>query len=147
MDRVLMHVADPANALAELHRVVRPGAVIALAEPDWDTLIVDDRDIETSRCYTRFVATQVVRNGAIGRQLARLALQAGFVVRTTDVTPVVFRDFEAADQILRLPNVVERAVQAGAMPADASAQWLDRIAHGPFLAAFTFFTVTARRPA
>jgi ubiquinone/menaquinone biosynthesis C-methylase UbiE len=41
-DRVLMHVPDPARVVTELHRVVRDGGLVALAEPDWDTLIVDD---------------------------------------------------------------------------------------------------------
>jgi len=142
-DRVLQHVADPVQVLMELRRVVRVGGLIALAEPDWDTLILDDRDVRMSRCYSRFVATQVVRNAAIGRQLARLAGDAGFVVRTMDVKPVVFREFAAANKILRTPSVVERAIQAQAMPADAASEWLERLANGPFLAVFTFFVVSA----
>src|SRR2546430_17014647 len=37
-DRVLQHLADPARALAEARRVLRPGGVFGIAEPDWDTL-------------------------------------------------------------------------------------------------------------
>ncbi|HEX6682140.1 MAG TPA: methyltransferase domain-containing protein [Candidatus Limnocylindrales bacterium] len=142
-DRVLQHVADPAKVLAQLHRAVRPGGSITLAEPDWDTLIVDDGDVETSRAYSKFVATQVIRNGAIGRQLARLAAQAGFTVRAVDVKPVVFLDFATADRILRPASVAERAVRAGAMAEDATSRWLGRLTEGPFLAAFNLFVVTA----
>ncbi len=145
-DRVLQHVADPARALAQLRRVVRPGGLIALAEPDWDTLVVDDVDVRTSRDYSRFVATRVVRNAAIGRQLARLAAQAGFVVRTIEARPLVYHDFPVADRILRLPRVVERAVAAQAMAADDGRRWLQRLATGPFLAAFTVFLVAASAP-
>lgn len=36
VDRVLQHLADPGHALAEARRVVRPGGLIGMAEPDWD---------------------------------------------------------------------------------------------------------------
>ena len=48
-----------------------------LADPDWDSLAIDDIDLETSRAYTRHVSARVVRNAVIGRQLARLADDAG----------------------------------------------------------------------
>lgn len=66
VDRVLMHVADPAAALAELRRVLRPGGLLALAEPDWDTLAVDHPDLETARALTDHVARHASRNQAMG---------------------------------------------------------------------------------
>jgi hypothetical protein len=39
-----------------------------------------------------------------------------------------------------------RAVEAGALDADDARQWLDRLGGGPFLAAFTLFTVAADVP-
>lgn len=147
LDRVLQHVAEPVRALAELRRILRPGGLATLAEPDWDTLVVDDADMATSRAYTRFVTTEVVRNATIGRQLGRLAVDAGFTVESIDATAVLFRDFTAGDRILRLSSVTERAVRAGALPGHASRAWLDRLTRGPFLACFTFITATVRRPA
>jgi SAM-dependent methyltransferase len=143
LDRVLMHVADPAAAVAQLRRVVRPGGLIALAEPDWDTLVVGDVDLEMSRAYTRYVATRVIRNGAIGRQLPRLAVEAGFVLRSVAPTVVAFDDFAAANEILKVPSVAQRAVRAGALAEEPALRWLDRLAVGPFVAAFTLFTVIA----
>ncbi len=70
LDRVLMHVASPSRVLAEVHRVLRADGLVALAEPDWDTLVVDDPDVETSRAYTRFFT-------AIGQATATNRATAG----------------------------------------------------------------------
>ena len=34
-------VAAAQARMAELHRVLRPGGLLTLAEPDWDTLAID----------------------------------------------------------------------------------------------------------
>jgi SAM-dependent methyltransferase len=138
-DRVLQHVADPAGVLAEALRVLRPGGLLAIAEPDWDTLAVADEDVATSRAWARFVAAQV-RNATVGRQLVRLAVGAGFAIRSVKAVPVVFRDFADAEQILGLRRTTARAVQAGVPIAP---QWLERLARGPFLAGFTLYLVVA----
>lgn len=142
-DRVLQHVPDPAAALAEARRVLRSGGTAVFAEPDWDTLIIDHPDLATARAYTRFIADRVVRNATMGRQLPRLAAQAGF--RVGKVTPVtaVFRDAQAADQILGLRRVTGKAVTAGYLTQDSADQWLGHLATQPFFASTTLFIITA----
>jgi ubiquinone/menaquinone biosynthesis C-methylase UbiE len=95
-DRVLQHVADPAAALAEARRVLRDGGTAAFAEPDWDTLVIDYPDLATPRAYTRYITDRVVRNATVGRQLARLAVRAGF--RVDRVIPItsVFREIRGS---------------------------------------------------
>ncbi|MEY9937060.1 ubiquinone/menaquinone biosynthesis C-methylase UbiE [Streptacidiphilus sp. MAP5-52] len=144
-DRVLQHVADPAQALREMRRVLRPGGRIVLGEPDWATLAVDHPESELSDAYTRFVSTQVVRNGRIGRQLPRLAVEAGFrVPAVLPVTPV-FRDVREADAILGLERTTRRAVTAGYFTEDEAQRWLDHLTRGPFLATVTFQIVVGAR--
>ncbi|MBM7488963.1 ubiquinone/menaquinone biosynthesis C-methylase UbiE [Micromonospora luteifusca] len=143
MDRVLMHVRSPAHVLAEVRRVLRPGGVFGMAEPDWDTLAVADEDVRTSRRFARFVAGRV-RHPTIGRELVRLSAQAGLQVRSVEAIAVVFRDFDTADQILGLRRNSARAVLAGEL-TDADVQpWLQRLAECPMLAGFTFYLVTAQ---
>lgn len=125
-DRVLQHLADPATAVAELRRVLRPGGRVALAEPDWDTLAIDAPDIATSRAYTRFVTANVVRNAAIGRGLSRLLHNAGFIVDSVNATVAVFRDYRSAETILRTTAVAERAWQASHLDEDTARAWLRR---------------------
>jgi SAM-dependent methyltransferase len=137
------HIAEPARALSELRRVLRPDGVLGMAEPDWDTLTVDDSDVEASRAFVGFVAGNV-RSGAIGRQLARLVVEAQFALAIVDASVAVFRDFDAAEQVLGIRRNVGRTVQAGALDEAAARGWLDRLTSGPFPACFTYFIVTAR---
>ncbi|MFJ7014303.1 methyltransferase domain-containing protein [Streptomyces albogriseolus] len=145
IDRVLMHVDDPATALAQLHRVTRPGARVALAEPDWDTLIVDAEDLETSRAFTRYTTTEAVRHATVGRGLARLAEQAGFAVETVLATTPVFRDVEEADHTLGLGRNMEAAVAAGYVDRERGRRWFSGLAQGTFFASFTLVTVVCSR--
>ena len=142
VDRVLQHVLDPAKAIAEVRRVLRPGGLFGMAEPDWDTLAVADQDLETSRRFAGFIADQV-RHPTIGRELVRLCVQNDLRVRSVDPIAVLFRDFGTADQILGFRRNTARAVQARKM-AEADAQaWLQRQANGPVVAGFTFYLVIA----
>jgi ubiquinone/menaquinone biosynthesis C-methylase UbiE len=146
-DRVFQHLADPAKAAAELHRVVRPGGRVVLADPDWDTLAIADPDTATSRAYTRYVTGHVVRNATIGRELARLLHTAGFDLAEVAAEAVLLTGYTEADAILRLPDVARRGCAAGVLDPHATRAWLARLAAGPFVATFTLFTVAGRRSA
>ena len=145
-DRVLQHTNDPDRALAEARRVLRPGGRLVIAEPDWESLVFDHPDAETSRAYTRHIVERVVRNALIGRQSARLAARAGFEVSA--VVPITFalRQAQEADQILGLQRNAQRAAEAGYFSARAAQQWLDGLAREPFFAAVTLYIVVADLP-
>ena len=139
-----MHTADPAAVLAELHRVLRPGGLLALAEPDWDTLAVDHPDLETARAFTNYIAQRANRNQAIGRQLPRLTAQAGFTIRTVRNVAAVLTDFDTAETILGLRRNTDRAVAAGYLTPEAGRAWLDHLTGAEtFFATSSLITVLA----
>ncbi|MFG2030503.1 methyltransferase domain-containing protein [Streptomyces sp. NPDC048825] len=145
IDRVLMHVAQPGDVLAQLHPVTRPGAVVGLVEPDWDTLVVDAEDLETSRAFTRYTTHEVVRHATIGRSLARLAHTAGFRVETVVATTPVFRDAEEADHTLGLGRNMQQAIAEGRIDRNRGQRWFASLSEGPFYASFTLVTVVCSR--
>jgi ubiquinone/menaquinone biosynthesis C-methylase UbiE len=145
-DRMVQHVERPLGLFAELRRVLRPGGLAVLSEPDWDSLAIDPGDPETNRAFNRFVCAERVRNPIVGRQLARLAEQSGLDVLALRALPLVSRDFELTDKIAGLRRNSERAVKAGYLDRDAARRWLAELAAGPFLAASLLFAVLVRRP-
>ena len=143
-DRVLMHVADPSAVLAELRRVLRPGGLLALAEPDWDTLAVDHPDLDLSRAFTRYIAQRVNRNQAIGRQLPRLTAHAGFTIRTVRNEAAALTDFNVAETILGLRRNTDRAIAAGYLTPAGGRAWLDHLTGADtFFATVSLITVLA----
>lgn len=144
MDRVMIHLDDPSRALGELHRVLRAGGLLALAEPDWDTLAIDHPDLETSLAFTRFVAGSANRNRAMGRQVPRLAEAAGFAVLSVLNAAPVVRDPATAEQVFGLRRNTGRAVEAGHLDRDAARRWLDHLDRGPVMVTASFIVVLAQ---
>lgn len=85
----------------------------------------------------------MVRNATVGRQLARLAAKAGFRVEAVIPITAVFRDVQAADQVLGLQRVTGRAVDAQYLTPDGASQWLAYLGTQPFFASATLYIITA----
>jgi SAM-dependent methyltransferase len=141
-DRVLQHLEDPRRALAELRRVLRTGGLLGLAEPDWDTLVIDSTVDDAARSLAAYIGSRV-RNRSIGHQLVRLVTHEGFEVSTVDAIALVFRDPATADTVLGLKRNLVRAVEAGALSEADASGLMERLDAGPLLASFVVWTVTA----
>jgi ubiquinone/menaquinone biosynthesis C-methylase UbiE len=84
---VLEHLPDAGRALTEMVRVTRPRGRIVVFDIDWDTLIIDHPDRETTRTIVRSYSDSI-RNGWIGRQLPRLFKEQHLEVLFTDPVQV-----------------------------------------------------------
>ncbi len=85
----------------------------------------------------------MVRNAVVGRQLPGLATAAGFRVERVIPVTSVFLECEAADKVLGLKRVTERAVAAGYLSTTAAGEWLEHLATQPFFASATLFITVA----
>lgn len=143
-DRALQHVADPSTVLSELRRVLKPGGLLRIGEPDWDSLVIDG-DLEMNRAFNRFTCSTMVRNATIGRQLARLARAAGFEVEAVHTAAPTFHDFAVADNIFAFTRNTERAIRAGAIDRADGERWLAELRNSDFFAAPLMFLLAARK--
>jgi ubiquinone/menaquinone biosynthesis C-methylase UbiE len=64
------------------------------------------------------------------------------VLQHVPITPL-FRDAQAADKILGLERITQRALTAGYLTEEAAQRWLDHLANGPSLATVTFYILVA----
>jgi ubiquinone/menaquinone biosynthesis C-methylase UbiE len=74
--RVYMHLRDPALALSEAVRVVRPGSVVVVSEPDWGAFAIDAEDHAVTQAVIEMIQ-DAMEQPWIGRSLMHLFQRAG----------------------------------------------------------------------
>jgi SAM-dependent methyltransferase len=148
-DRTFQHLARPEQALDELVRVTRPGGRIVVADPDYDTQVVDVPDQELARRILRFRADHQLRNGTLAHRMGGVFVRAGLVDVSVEVVPVVLRDPTALDNAMGLRDWAGVARDRGLASDEDVTTWThaldEAVAEGRFLYAFSVFVTAGRR--
>lgn len=116
IERVLMHVADPAPVVREVVRCVRPGGLLTVFEPDWSSLTVDGKRVPTGW-------VSAAAHPGIGSTVGDLLASAGCTV----LDRVEERSWWTYAELARITNLevsLERAVARGAASASEVEAWL-----------------------
>ena len=150
IDRVLQHIADPAAAIGEMARVLRPGGVLVAFDNDWETLTIDSPD----RALTRAVLNawcDRFPSGWIGRRMCALFLDAGLDgCRNASEDTRLATTSRIADRVFSFFATADGLVNAGTVGADDADRWRralrDSDAAGRFFTSYTGFLVSGTRP-
>jgi SAM-dependent methyltransferase len=148
-ERVLQHLTDPARAIHELARVVRPGGSIVIGpDPDWESLSIACSDRSVARRLKAFLCDSLT-SGNVAQQTAVFmrSLRLGAVAVTSGT--VLLTRLDAADRLLQLTQVGLDACRAGAITeAELDALCSDlreQDEAGAFVVALTGYVTSAKK--
>ncbi|GAA1695302.1 methyltransferase domain-containing protein [Fodinicola feengrottensis] len=99
-DKVLHVLKNPADAITEASRVIKPTGRIVLIGQDWDTIAVAANDRALTRDLIRGFADTIPSPSAAANFRALLA-DAGFADIELEVSPMLFTDGEVIGPLLR----------------------------------------------
>jgi ubiquinone/menaquinone biosynthesis C-methylase UbiE len=149
IDRVLQHVADPAPAVLEMARVLRPGGVLVAYDNVWETLTVSPGDRGLTRTVLNAWCDRFP-SGWIGRQLLPHLLQAGLDSVSASPRTLILRDLSLADRLYLFFATTDRLASAGVVDRDEVTRWSDGLraadTAGRFFSSYTGFLVCGTRP-
>lgn len=100
---MLHTVDDPVRAVAEAHRVLAPGGRAVLLGQDWDTVVIDSDQPETTRRLVHAKADSLP-SPRIARRYRNLLLDAGFSDPVVEVRTSVFTDDTALALVRRITD-------------------------------------------
>jgi len=148
VDRVLQHIADPAPAILEMVRVLRPGGGLVAYDNDWETLTVDSTDHSVTRTILNAWCDRFP-SGWIGRRMVPLFVQAGLDDVVAHPRTLVLRELAVADRIYSFFATARRLAEERVISRADADRWSDELraadAEGRFFTSYTGFLVSGTR--
>lgn len=142
-DRVLQHVAEPGRVLDQMLGVLSPGGRLVLADPDYETQVLDIEDQDLARRVLRFRTEVGLRNGALAHRHAGLLAERGLGQITVEARTLVVRDPHAVDNVMGLRTWAHTAAEHGFLPTADAERFVARfdaaVRDRHFTYAVTFF--------
>ena len=148
-ERVLQHLADPAAAVADMARVLRPGGRLALVDSDWGTSTMSHGDPDLVQRF-REVSWSMQATPFAGRYLRRWLADAGLSVRPEVGTAVLVFPPPGMVGLGMMETALRHGVEGGALTqqeADGlAAEILGAMEAGTWLSSVTMFAVVGVKP-
>jgi ubiquinone/menaquinone biosynthesis C-methylase UbiE len=143
--QVLLHLAEPWRAVAEMRRVLAPAGLISIGEWDWDSTCLAVTDRELGRRFTNLLCDHM-HNGLIVRELPWQLTRLGFTRVTVTPRVRLSRELDAAYEWLIEP-VAHELVRTHAITSEEGTRLLDdlreRAGSGRYFLARTYYSVMA----
>jgi SAM-dependent methyltransferase len=144
IERVLIHVREPAAVVKEIARCLRPGALLSAFEPDWDSFTVRSAGGDE---HCGWICG--VRHPGVGSELWNLMEAAGCEVLDRVEELSIWKRLAVLDRVIELAPSIEKAVIAQRISRARADEWLteqrERDGRGVFRAAMPKILIVARK--
>lgn len=122
IDRSLQHMKDPHSAIKEMVRVTRPEGHLVAAEPDWETFVLYNGDLDIgAKLAKQFKGS--IRNPYVGRELGMIFTKCGVVNPQCNIHAFCTTDFKCATVVFDLARVRDRCIQLGILRSEDAHRW------------------------
>jgi len=146
-ERLYQHLKDPAQALVEARRVLKPGGSLLIVDQDYDMWAIDSDDETTTRTVMQ-AQSNAIASRWIGRRCRNLFLDAGFVDVAIEVKTLISTDYAQLSPVLA--SIAQTAVLSNAITHAQAHIWLEeqrcRGENSRFFFCLPFFLASARQP-
>ncbi len=122
-ERLFQHVHNPAEVLAEMARVTKPGGWVVVWDTDWGTLSIDTPEVDIERRLARIRAEDHLNNGYAGRQLYGLFKRQQFADITVEIHPVSITDYTMLRFASRMDTGERDALASGLVTEEELHRW------------------------
>lgn len=153
-ERMLQWVPDPARAVAEMARVVRPGGRVCVIDTDWSTYAIDVGDPEIARAVNATYGVERNRQSLVGGRLAALATAAGLQPVAETSATQVWTDWDPdaqprLDGWVPMADLADDLISAGELDANGRDAFVasihDAARAGRFTMRLTMYALLALR--
>ncbi|MBY0357162.1 MAG: methyltransferase domain-containing protein [Candidatus Obscuribacterales bacterium] len=112
VDRVFQHLQNPALALSELKRVLKPNGLMVIADPSWSSLKIKSYDNEITKSILQCQG-KLIPNYHITDELPDLFQEAGLEIQVCKNGEIGLTSFAEANQVMLLEAACTQALQDG----------------------------------
>lgn len=131
-ERTLQWTPDPAAAVTEMARVLRPDGLLSLIDTDWSTFTVDVGDAGLAAIVRDAMAIERNRPSNVGRRLGALASASGLEIVATTTATHRWVDWDpdaspAPDGCFSMASLAADLVEAGHLPVEDAGRFVERV--------------------
>jgi len=145
VERVLVYLPDPRQAVREMRRVTRPGGTISMIEPDFGTNVINFPDRNLARRIRDYECDVNVPHGLLMRDMSWILAELGVTDIRIETRLLVFPEDLAVDYFIQMGvNADNAGVISPAEREDWTAGIMDLKQSGRLFATIGYYLFTAK---